>query len=411
MVETVIIAGARHDPASEAGQEALVRAQAARTPVYCACSSLEPAMYIARITDRLIVKRMPGTGFEHAPECGSFEAPEHLSGLSELQGSAIQEDPEQDMTLLKLDFALSKRAARGAMPEMGAGTATEAVGNPKKLGLTGLLHYLWQEADLTKWVPAMEGKRWWAVVASSLRRAAHGKSAKGFALSEALLIPEAFKLERKEEITARRSHKLESIANRGGKGAALGLLIAEYKSHAPTRLGARFVFKHMSDLSFFADADLTARFERVFKGQLELADMVQGSKVIVMASFEQSKAGYPVLQQIAMMLVDQNWLPFEHTRELVLIERAVEQKRRFVRQLRYNLKPDAVISTLVLNDLSAPVACFVTPPSASGDVITQTQTMVAETDYATWLWGQEPMMPALPQEADVAALLNDEGEH
>ena len=62
MVETVIIAGARHEPASEAGQEALVRAQAARTPVYCACSPLEPAMYIARLKDRLIVKRMPGTG-------------------------------------------------------------------------------------------------------------------------------------------------------------------------------------------------------------------------------------------------------------------------------------------------------------------------------------------------------------
>ena len=82
MVETVIIADVRYTPDSESGQEALLRAQAARTPVYFACSPLEPAMYIARLKDRLIVKRMPGTGFEHAPECGSFEAPEHLSGLS-----------------------------------------------------------------------------------------------------------------------------------------------------------------------------------------------------------------------------------------------------------------------------------------------------------------------------------------
>ena len=409
MVDAVIISGTRVDPMSEAGQLALGQAQSARTPVHCGCSRGAPLMYIARIRDSLIAKRMPGTGFEHAPNCASFEAPEHLSGLSELQGSAIQEDPEQDQTLLKLDFALSKRTARGAMPEMGQGTATEAVSNPKKLGLTGLLHYLWQEAELTKWVPAMEGKRWWGVVSSALRRAANGKSAKGFALSEALLIPEVFKADMKDVLTARRTHKLDSIVNRGGKGGALGILIAEYKSHTPTRLGSRFQFKHMADLGFFADADLSARFERVFKDQLALADMVVDSKVIVIASFEQSKAGYPVLQQIAMMLVDQNWLPFEHTRELALIEAAVEQKRRFMRQLRYNLKSDALISSIVLSDLSAPVACFVTPPSANTDVLTQTKTMVADTDYATWLWADQPMMPALPTEADVAGLLSSEG--
>jgi hypothetical protein len=42
-------------------------------------------------------------------------------------------------------------------------------------------------------------------------------------------------------------------------------------------------------------------------------------------------------------------------------------------------------------------------------VLTQTKTMVADTDYATWLWADQPMMPALPTEADVAGLLSSEG--
>ena len=169
-------------------------------------------MYVARVEERYIVKRMPCTGLRHAPSCASFEPPEHLSGLSELRGTAINESPEDGEVALKLDFALTKMGKRAAPPPQGDGKATEAIGNPKKLGLTALLHFLWQESELTKWVPAMEGKQWWRPVRSALMRAALGKTAKGLELKDVLYVLEVYKQDTYVESKGRRAVKLAAIA-------------------------------------------------------------------------------------------------------------------------------------------------------------------------------------------------------
>ena len=85
----------------------------------------------------------------------------------------------------------------------GEGQATTALANPKKLGLAGLLHYLWAEAELTKWVPAMEGKRWWGPVERALKEALVQKAAKGRELSQVMYVPEAFKVDRSAAHKAR----------------------------------------------------------------------------------------------------------------------------------------------------------------------------------------------------------------
>ena len=400
MSECLFLGDQRLDPDSEAGQQALASVHGTRAPVSCRCTSKGALMYVAMIDDTYVVKRMPGTGGAHAPSCTSFEPPEHLSGLSELQGSAISEEPEDGSVLLKLDFPLTKTGKRTAPPPASAGQATEAISNPKKMGLTALQNFLWQEGDLTKWVPAMEGKRWWGPVRRALQRAAHGKTVKGIDLSAALFVPEVFKQEIKAEIAARNKAKLAAICSRSETAQSLGLIIAEYKSHEPTRLGARFSFKHAPDVAFFADADLTGRFERVFEAPLELLDMVEGARAITIASFGMSAGGYPVLQQIGMMLVDKNWLPFEHMREHELLEQAISQTRRFSNQMRYNLPSKAVISTLVLSDTDPACALFVTPPAASAEQAAEYADLVEETEFKTWLWRGDTVMPELPSRSE-----------
>lgn len=53
----------------------------------------------------MIVKRMPDSGSQHAPGCPSYEPPAESSGLGQVLGSAITEDPATGETTLKLDFA------------------------------------------------------------------------------------------------------------------------------------------------------------------------------------------------------------------------------------------------------------------------------------------------------------------
>ena len=67
-------------------------------------------MYVARLGYGFIVKRMPSTGSQHAPDCPSYEPPAEFSGLGQVLGSAITEDPATGETTLKLDFSMSKIA-------------------------------------------------------------------------------------------------------------------------------------------------------------------------------------------------------------------------------------------------------------------------------------------------------------
>ena len=67
------------DVLGETGQTVLadIHRDPARRPG-CACNPSQDGgvpMYVARIGDRYYLKRMPGTGPEHAPGCGSWSPP------------------------------------------------------------------------------------------------------------------------------------------------------------------------------------------------------------------------------------------------------------------------------------------------------------------------------------------------
>lgn len=381
---------------SPEGQAALARAHRSGTRVECRCQTPYPKMYVAAVNGRFIVKRMPDTGAEHAPDCTSYLPPGELSGLAQVQGSAITESPEDGTTTIRLGFPLKKMGTARAMPELTGRPATEAKMSPSKLTMTSLLHYLWHEADLGKWYPAMEGKRFWGVVHSALERAAAGKVVKGQDLARILYVPEFFKVERKEEIAGRRNALFSHLRPARGSSAPLGLLIAEYKTHEPTAMGARFLFKHAPGCSFFADEDLTRRFGNVFADRLHLSDFVEGSHPIVIASFSVAKAGYPVLHEVGMMLVTANWIPFEHMRDAELIAQLTTRKRAFQKSLRFNLKSDAPIASAVLLDTTEPVALYVADNPDATETVAALVEAENESRYPGWLWVNHDPMPDLP---------------
>ncbi len=380
------------------GQDALARAHRASERVECRCREPYPKMYVAAVNGRFIVKRMPDTGAEHAPDCASYLPPGELSGLAQVQGSAITESPEDGTTTIRLGFPLKKTGKARAVPDMTGEPAREAKTMPGKLTITSLLQYLWHEADLGKWYPAMEGKRFWGVVHSALERAAAGKVVKGQDLARILYVPEYFKVDRKEEISKRRNGIFARLRPTGSSAAPLGLLVAEYKTHEPTSYGAKFTFKHAPGCSFFADEDLKRRFDTVFSDRLQLAEFVEGSHPIVIASFSMAKAGYPTLHEIGMMLVNSNWIPFETMRDAELIARLTNEKRAFQKSLRFNLKSDAPIASAVLLDTEDPVALYVANNPDATEAVAALVETANESRYSGWLWiGHDPM-PDLPQD-------------
>lgn len=93
----------------------LAAAHASKFRPRCLCQTPNPEMYVAKVADSFIVKRMPGTGIAHDSGCDHFDPPPSLSGLGDVLGRAIQQK-DDGHTVLKLDFSLTKigRSAPGA---------------------------------------------------------------------------------------------------------------------------------------------------------------------------------------------------------------------------------------------------------------------------------------------------------
>nr|WP_231711622.1 DUF1173 family protein [Xanthobacter dioxanivorans] len=72
--------------------ERLAEAFARREHPLCLCQPDGVPMYVVRAGGRHVLKRMPGSGPRHDPDCDSYEPPHALSGLGAVAGEAIVEN-------------------------------------------------------------------------------------------------------------------------------------------------------------------------------------------------------------------------------------------------------------------------------------------------------------------------------
>ncbi|OCP22447.1 MULTISPECIES: DUF1173 domain-containing protein [unclassified Ensifer] len=363
----------------------------------CLCKEPPVPMYIARLEDQYLIKRMPLSGRDHDPACSSYEPPYELSGLGPLIGNAIQIDASGKAEL-KLDFSLTKRGPRSA-PGAPAEAAEPAVrSEPKKLSLRAMLHYLWEAGELTEWRSTWAGRRGWGRVRTSLINAALQMTARGGPLSDMLFIPEVFHSEDKDGIAARRATALKNIQATGSGPRKLMMIVAEVKEFSAAREGHRIVVRHMPFPLMVEDGAwrrLAARYEI----ELELWRSSETFHLIVIATFGISAAGIASVEEVALMVVNEHWLPFEDIHELRLLEKLSHLKRKSVKGLRFNLRRDAPIVSVTLPEQKpAPVAMFIVPASAGDDYEHALADMIAaRPEIASWIWRvAEGEMPRLP---------------
>jgi hypothetical protein len=381
-------------------QAELAKAHAEKVRPLCICMKPGVPMYVARFGDHHVIKRMPSSGATHHPDCESFEPPAELSGLGEVAGSAIQEDVESGTTTLKLDFSLSKLGGRPA-PVSKGGEADSVRTDGARLTLRGLLHYLWEQAGLNKWTPAMDGKRSWFVVRKYLLEAAAHKDAKNTPLDAMLFVPESFSVEKKDEIERRRLAKLSRVSAPVKSGAArnLMLLVGEVKEFAPARYGQKLVVKHLPAMHFLMDDELHQRMTKRFGDELAVWQADESTHLLVVGTFGIGSSGFAALEEVSLMVTTPHWIPVDHASEGLLVDQLVRAGRRFTKGLRYNLARTKPLASAVLTDTTPkPVALYVMPPGASDEYRDATGDLIDESDLAPWLWkpDSEPM-PSLPE--------------
>jgi hypothetical protein len=375
----------------------LGEAYGTKTRPWCLCREAGVEMYVARVGGRFLSKRMPDSGPTHAPVCDSYEPPPQLSGLGQIVGAAIQENPDNGITTLKLDFSLTKNASRAAPIPSGRETDSVKTGG-SKLTLRGTLKFLWSQAGFDRWSSAMQGKRNWFVIRKYLIIATENKIAKGSSLADILYIPESFNADKKDEIAQRRTAHVMTVATLQKGARRLMLAIGEVKEIAASRNGYKILLKHSPDFPFMLNEDLHKRLRRRFEAELALWDAMDDLRLMIIGTFSVSVTGIATFEEVALMTVTEQWLPMEHAFDKALIEAMVRDNRRFMAGMRYNLPSTQPLACVVASDTNPdPTAMYIVPPGASHEYNIALDKLVEESKLASWIWRAGVAgMPPLP---------------
>ncbi|RXT44652.1 hypothetical protein B6S44_27405 [Bosea sp. Tri-44] len=383
------------DPAVPA---AIAAAYRDRMRPLCLCREPGIPMYVAAMGEQFVVKRMPLSGGQHDPACDSYEPPVDLSGLGPLMGSAIRLDPASGMAALRLEFSLTRTGSRAA-PTPGATESTSVKSEARRLSLRGLLHLLWNEAGLTKWTSAWAGKRHWWNVRYHLIEAARTMLVKGAPLSEVLLIPEPFRAANKDAIEQRRAAALSAVQPQKTGPRKLMVLVGEVKEFQPARGGHRLIVKHLPGFPFLLDDRSLVRVQARFEAELALWAANDASHLISVATFGLNAAGLAIVEEIALMVVAQNWIPYESAQELRLVEVLAKAREQSIKGLRYASPADQpIVAALLMQHRPRPLALFVVPASADDAYEAALEEMIAaRPEMDSWIWHvSQGEMPALP---------------
>ena len=368
----------------------------------CLCQPGGPGidMYVACVLNGYTVKRMPNTGSQHATTCPSYEPPAEFSGRGPLVGTAIVENPATGMTTLKLDFPMSKLPGRAVQPPSASASSSSVVAHGHRLGLRALLHYLWDQAELTHWKPGFAGRRSWGTVRRHLLQAAGNKLIHGHALLGSLYIPEVYSVEQRDAIQLRRQRLWCRGIPKSGQPQPLLLMVAEVKDIAPARYGHKAVIKHLPEQAFALDDALFRRLGRCFEHELPLWGTEPDLHLLMIATFRVDEAGTPGIVELSLMLTTAQWLPVDDGWDRQLVGALVRQGRSFVKSLRYNTPGTLALASASLLDCGAiPCPLFIHREHSLDVPLSADLTVPPpDTDAPAWRWRPAlGNMPPLPQ--------------
>nr|WP_318011364.1 DUF1173 family protein [Mesorhizobium sp. ES1-4] len=131
-------------------------------------------------------------------------------------------------------------------------------------------------------------------------------------------MPEAFRSTDKTAIEQRRAASLEPARPPANGARKLMIFIGELKEFVPARSGQKLIVKHMPGFVFLLDDVLHRRLQARFESEFALWGADETSHLIAIATFSLSPAALAVIEEMALMVVAENWVPSESAYEKVV---------------------------------------------------------------------------------------------
>ncbi|MBO1007960.1 DUF1173 domain-containing protein [Acidovorax sp. SD340] len=389
------IAGQVYDALDPRLQEVLARVREGVDRPRCLCVPDGVEMYVARHR-QYVVKRMPGTGGQHHPQCPSYEPDAQQSGLGELMGEAIIETLAGSVEL-RVDFPWVRVLGRGVAP--GEPHDPGEINVPRRrMSLRALTHFLFERAGFNRWLPAMAGKRNQGVICKHLLEAAAEMIVKGQPLAQRLHVPEPFSEASKAAAAQRRRDKLAILQPRDGR-SPLAVVLGEFKTCETTAFGRRLWIKHMPDTPLLIADKTWERARRTYAAYFEVqdADAAYRPRLVLTALIRAKREHVHEVDALSLMLTTEHWIPVEGAHEIEFIHALVEQQRRFIKPLRYDARITAGFPNALLTDTGAePVALHVVSAFAEAKERAAKMQVIARISPPPWTWWTDQPMPTLP---------------
>ncbi|MEV8396744.1 DUF1173 family protein [Streptomyces niveus] len=322
------------------------RAKAEVGHAECLCRTPAPRLVIrCSRAGRYHLAGWPGEGEHHEADCPFHKLPAVLSGRRDAYSVDAIREGEAGVSI-RLDTTLA-RSVKAAPRTRAPVTQREGLAR-RTVGLLGLLHWLWEESQLTAWHPRWRRRTWWLCHARLLEQA-EGCFINQTAASEVLYIVPPFRPASPEQSAT----ALEMFKNRLGRHGLKehrGLILGEIKARTLTKYGVGYALAHQR-VSLFASAALDERVRRSYRPAFADAGAEQDARRVGLFLVDLSPRGNLTVVDMAVMLVTRLYIPADSSHEVAMGNALAAASRAFIKPLRYD-GTAAVLPDFVLTDVT-----------------------------------------------------------
>ena len=152
----------------------------------------------------------------------------------------------------------------------------------------------------------------------------------------------------------------------------------------------------MPDFPFMLDEELQRRLRARFENELMLWGADEASHLMVIGTFGLTATGLAVIEEMALMVVSENWIPYDSVYEKKLVDLLAKLNVRSVKGLRYSLDAERPCAAAMLQRQPRPLALYIVPPTVDQHYEQALEQLIAsrrEVDAWTWRVADGEMPP------------------
>jgi hypothetical protein len=135
------------------------------------------------------------------------------------------------------------------------------------------------------------------------------------------------------------------------------------------------------------DEELHRRLRTRFENELMLWSADDASHLMAIATFGLTLTGLAVIEEMALMVVSENWIPYDSIYEKTLIDSLAKLNARSVKSLRYSLLAEQPSAAAMLQRQPRPLALYIVPPTVDRYYEEALEELIASRpDVDAWTW-------------------------